>query len=311
MKHLTKKKIDELNDMAYQIRRMSLDMITYSQWGHIGGTFSQAEILACLYDHILRIVPDNPQWEDRDCFVLSKAHASPALYAALALKGFIDYDDIYTYCRIGGLEGHLDMLETPGVECSGGSLGLGLSYSAGVAYGLRLKEAFHRRVYCLLGDGELCEGQVWEAAMFAGHHKLDNLTAVVDYNKLMAKGFINELMALEPLADKWKAFGWNVIEVDGHDVEELCNAFHKVKYLESTGKPTCIIAHTVKGRGVEECEFNYKWHTHAPSVVKANAFLHELSCTYDKAKGNDLKSAANGGEGDLNYIIEEHEYEVR
>lgn len=282
MDYLKEEEIKYLDDMAYEIRFLTVETIACGGWGHIGGSFSAAEILSTLYFKVMNVDPKNPKKDNRDYFVLSKAHCSPALYSALALKGFFPVEQLYTYCRIGGLEGHLDMLGTPGLEMSGGSLGLGLSYSVGIAHALKMKEKFSQRVYCLIGDGESSEGQIWEAAMSAGHYKLDNLIAIVDYNKVMAKGFVSDEMSQEPIVDRWKSFGWNVIEVDGHDVIEIYQAFYRAKYLDVHGKPTCIIAHTVKGKGVEDCEFNYKWHTHAPSINKANEFLKELAARYNK-----------------------------
>ncbi|HHW47902.1 MAG TPA: transketolase, partial [Clostridiaceae bacterium] len=179
MKYLTDQEIRKLNDIAYEIRKLSVEMIACGQWGHIGGSFSLAEILAVLYFKTLHIDPSQPKMDNRDYFVLSKAHCSPALYAALALRGFFPIEKLYSYCRLGGLEGHLDALETPGLEASGGSLGMGLSYSVGIAYGLKLKEQFAPRVFCIIGDGELSEGQIWEAAMSASHYRLDNLIAII------------------------------------------------------------------------------------------------------------------------------------
>ena len=277
------KEIERLEDMAYQIRRLSLEMITYGRWGHIGGTFSIAEILACLYFHELKVDPGNPGWLQRDRFVLSKAHASPALYAALARRGFFPVEELYTYCELDGrLEGHTDMTCTPGLESSGGSLGQGLSIAVGMAIGFRFLENPHSRVYCLLGDGECNEGQVWEAAMSAAHYHLDNLIAIVDYNKVMAKGFVWDLMSIEPLAEKWRAFGWEVLQVDGHDVEALLQALHKARRVCVHGQPIVLIAHTVKGRGVDETEFNYKWHTHPPEPEVADVMLRELARNYGR-----------------------------
>lgn len=275
-------KVRELEEMAYQIRRLSVEMITYGRWGHIGGSFSMAEILAVLYFHIMRVDPENPDWEERDRLVLSKAHGSPGLYAALALRGFYPVDEIYTYCELGGLEGHTDLVRTPGLESSGGPLGLGLSIAVGMALALRFNENAIGRSFCILGDGETNEGNVWEAAMFASHYKLDNLIVVIDYNKVMAKGFVYDLMSIEPFVEKWEAFGWDVIEVDGHDVVELAQAFHRARWIMPRGKPIVIIAHTVKGQGVEMAEFNYKWHTHAPDPQTADRMLRELSQRYGR-----------------------------
>ncbi len=275
--------VDRLDALAYQIRRLSLEMICHGRWGHIGGAFSMAEILACLYFHEMAVDPANPAWPLRDRLILSKAHASPALYAALALKGFFPVEELYTYCEMGSrLEGHTDVTRTPGLECSGGSLGQGLSIAVGLALGFRYQENAYNRVYCLLGDGECQEGQVWEAAMSASHYHLDNLIAIIDYNKVMAKGFVWELMALEPLADKWRAFGWEVLEVDGHDVEAILQTLHTARNVAVHGRPIALIAHTVKGKGIAETEFNYQWHTHAPEPAKADALLRQLALNYGR-----------------------------
>ena len=279
---ISDEKICQIEEAAYQIRRLSVEMITYGRWGHIGGSLSMAEILAVLYFNHLQVDPLNPAWEERDRLVLSKAHGSPALYAALALKGYYPIEKIYTYCQLGGLEGHTDMTKTPGLESSGGPLGMGLSVAVGIALGLRFKENISARSYCILGDGESNEGNVWEAAMAAAHYHLDNLIAIVDYNKVMAKGFVWDLMSIEPYAEKWRAFGWEVIEVDGHDIEALDSALYQARWVLPRGKPIVVIAHTVKGRGVKQAEFNYKWHTHAPDPKTADAFLRELSHRYGR-----------------------------
>lgn len=300
---LSPDKIMQLEETAYQIRRLSLEMITYAKWGHIGGSFSMAEILALLYFHVMNIRPDQPDWEARDRLVLSKAHGSPALYAALALRGFYPVEQVYTYCELGGFEGHTDMSRTPGLESSGGPLGMGLSVAVGMALGMRFEENVRGRVFCILGDGETNEGNVWEAAMAAAHFHLDNLIAVVDYNKVMAKGFVWDEMAIEPFAEKWRAFGWDVIEADGHDLQALADAFHRARWVLPRGKPIVVIAHTIKGKGVEMAEFNYKWHTHAPDPGTADQMLKELARTYgypvegySKLDEPDLKESFYGGE---------------
>jgi len=273
--------LHKIENIAYEIRRLSTEMITTANWGHIGGSFSVAEILAVLYGAFANIDPNNPNMENRDYIVLSKAHASPALYSVLAIRGFISFDELNEYCMLNGIEGHLDV-STPGVESSGGSLGLGLSYCVGLALALKMKESFSQKVYCILGDGELNEGQVWEALMSVSHYGLDNLIIIVDYNKIMAKGFVKNQMSVMPIVDKFNAFGLKTIEADGHSISDLYDSLYRAKYIYSGEKPVCIIAHTVKGKGVEQCEFNYKWHTHAPTVNKANEFLNELSARYNK-----------------------------
>jgi transketolase len=282
MVHLGPEKLSLLEEKAYMIRRLSVEMITWGQWGHIGGAFSLAEILAVLYFHEMRTDPRNPKAEGRDRLVLSKAHGSPALYAALALAGFFPVERIYTYCEPGGLEGHTNPHGAPGVETAGGPLGMGLSVAVGMALGLRRKENPRSRVFCILGDGELAEGNVWEAAMSAAHYHLDNLVAVVDYNKVQAKGFVWDEMNIEPLADKWRSFGWNVIQLDGHDLEAVAEGFYRARWIEANGRPVCVIAHTVKGKGVERAEFNYKWHTHAPDPETADEMLRELARRYGR-----------------------------
>lgn len=277
MLRLSREQVKAFDLLAFRVRDLATRMIAAAQWGHIGGSYSLAEILAVLYGGFARVDPQNPGWDERDIVVMSKAHCSPALYAVLAATGFIDEAALASYCRIGGLEGHLNQPDTPGVEMSGGSLGIGLSYAAGVALALKKREQFQRRVYVLLGDGELSEGQIWEGAMFAAQYRLDNLIAVVDYNKVMAKGFVYEEIGQEPLCARLTAFGFTVLECDGHDVEELAQAFHRAKYVLVTGRPIAIVAHTVKGRGVARCEFDYRWHTHAPGVEKADEFLRELA----------------------------------
>ncbi len=296
-------KLALLEEQAYQIRRLSLEMIAYSQWGHIGGSFSMAEILSVLYFHEMKLDPARPNMESRDRLILSKAHGSPGLYAALALAGFMKREDIYKYCELGGLEGHTHIHSTPGIEASGGPLGMGLSVSVGMALGLRQKENPRSRVYCILGDGECNEGNVWEAAMSAAHYHLDNLIALVDYNKVMAKGMLWEMMSIEPFADKWKAFGWNVQEVDGHNMYELARSLHTAKWITANGKPNVIICHTVKGKGIEDAEFNYKWHTHAPAPAVADQMLREVSRNYGRQEEgysrlniNSSKETFYGGE---------------
>lgn len=280
MKKLSREKLRELEDKAFEIRRLSLEMIAASSWGHIGGSFSMAEIMSTLYFHAMEIDPKDPFKETRDRFILSKAHASPALYAALAARGFFPEEKIYEYCEIGGLEGHTHKLCAPGVEASGGPLGMGLSVAVGMALGLRQKENPRSRVFCLLGDGECNEGNVWEAAMAAAHYHLDNIIAIVDYNKVMAKGMMWQMMSVEPFREKWEAFGWNVHEIDGHDLEEIADALYQARWISANGKPNVILAHTVKGKGIERAEFNYKWHTHAPDPKTADEMMREVSRRY-------------------------------
>jgi len=272
----------QLNRAAYEIRRHATRIISMNRWGHIGGSYSLAEILAVLYGKAANVHPDGTASPVRDRIVLSKAHCSPALYAALFLYGFLPEEALYTYGQAGGLDGHIHRGNPAAVECSGGSLGLGLSYCAGLASALKLKENFQSRVYCLLGDGELNEGEIWEAALFAAQYRLDNLIVIVDNNRVMAKGATNENMRVMPVADKFESFGFCVQSCDGHQVEALWNAMYQARYVLNCAKPNVIVANTVKGRGVAECEFNYRWHTHAPDIDTANRFLRELADKWDE-----------------------------
>ena len=274
--------IEELNDKAYEIRVLALKSMAKGCVGHPGGSFSEAEVLAALYFHEMRLDPENPLWEGRDRFILSKAHACPSLYAALALRGFFAPEECLTYGSLNSrLQGHPDMRKTPGIEISGGSLGQGLSIACGMAWGLRKKGMFNH-VYCVIGDGECQEGQIWEAAMSASHYRLDNLTVVMDYNKVQAKSYTYEAIGIEPAAGRWEAFGWQTAEIDGHDMNEILQALYKARWINRTGKPTIIISHTVKGRGVDFMEFSPKWHTHAPTGETAEEALEKLAERYGK-----------------------------
>ncbi len=277
---LSRERIKELDFDAYRIRTMVLGMVAKSQWGHIGGSFSLAEILAVLYGHHVK---DGTKSAVRDRVVLSKAHCSPALYAALSITGQIPGEMLSRYCHLKGLDGHLERMQFPGIETSGGSLGIGLSTAVGMALALRMKGETATRVYCIVGDGELQEGQNWEAMMAAAQYRLDNLILIVDYNKVQAKGFIYEEIGLEPLEDKLKAFGLETMACDGHDIADIDRALHFARNRARSGRPGCVIAHTVKGKGVEEFEFNCAWHTHPPTQEQAQCFLEELARRYGYA----------------------------
>jgi transketolase len=267
--------IPELEKMAKQLRRHVVQMISTAGSGHPGGSLSAADIVAALYFKVMRHDPKNTQWADRDRFILSKGHAAPILYAALAECGYFPVEELSTLRKLGSrLQGHTDRTLTPGVEMSAGSLGQGLSFGIGVALAARLdKRDYH--VYVLLGDGECEEGQVWEAAMSAPHFRIDNLTAIVDHNGIQLDGRCCDIMALESLADKWRAFNWHVIEIDGHDMSQILSA------LEEAGKtklrPTVIIAHTVKGKGVSFMENNVSFHGKAPNAQETEIALKELA----------------------------------
>jgi transketolase len=267
--------IPELEKMAKQLRRHVITMIATAGSGHPGGSLSAADIVTALYFKVMRHDPKNPQWPDRDRFVLSKGHAAPILYAALAECGYFPVEELSTLRKLGSrLQGHTDRTLTPGVEMSVGSLGQGLSYGIGIALAGRL-DKLNYQVYVLLGDGECDEGQVWEAAMFAPHHKVDNLTAIVDHNDLQLDGRVCDIMGLEPLTDKWRAFNWHVLEINGHDMGEILKALKKARDIK--GKPTVIIAHTVKGKGVSFMEGNVDFHGKAPTAQETEIALKELA----------------------------------
>jgi len=264
----------ELKRVANVIRQDIISMLVTAKSGHPGGSLSAADIVATLFFNEMKINPQEPSWTDRDRFVLSKGHAAPVLYSALAEKGYFPKEELQGLRKTGHmLQGHPDMKKTPGVDMSTGSLGQGLSAANGMALAGKL-DGKDYRVYALLGDGEMAEGQVWEAAMAAAHYKLDNLTAILDCNGLQIDGKTDSVMSSAPLAQKWQAFCWHVIEVDGHDIDALLSAFAEAKTVK--GRPTMIIAKTVKGRGVSFMEDQAGWHGNAPSVEQADQALKEL-----------------------------------
>lgn len=265
---------EEVRVKALEMRRMIIEMLTEAGSGHPGGSLSATDIVASLFFHEMNVDAGEPKMADRDRFVLCKGHAAPALYSALALKGFFPREDVFTLRKLGShLQGHPDMKKLPGVDVSTGSLGQGLSMASGMALAGKLDHAPYR-VYAVLGDGELEEGQVWEGAMFAAHYKLDNLCAFVDNNGLQIDGNIDDVMSPNPIADKWRAFGWNVIEIDGHDIQEIFMALDKAKTVK--GQPTMIVAHTVKGKGVSFMENQAGWHGAAPKPEEKERALAEL-----------------------------------
>jgi transketolase len=267
--------LDELRAHALQIRRNVWRALHAAGSGHMGGSLSAADILAALYFHHLRLRPSEPDWADRDRFILSKGHANAALGAVLAQAGFIDdavLDQFYAYESLFGMHPDIKMA---GVEMSTGGLGHGLSIGLGVALGARLQNKGFRTIV-MLGDGELQEGSNWEAAMAASHQKAANLTAILDYNKVQQSGHVSEMLTLEPAPDKWRAFGWAVREIDGHDMDQIISALDELPYVED--KPSIIIAHTVKGKGVSFAEDTHLWHNNmVPDEVfeKAMAELGE------------------------------------
>lgn len=268
---------------AYKIRKHVIEAVYHPQAGHPGGSLSIADILSVLYFEKMNVSPDKVNDPDRDRFVLSKGHCSPALYGALAEKGFIPKEDIKTFRHIDSyLQGHPDMKGVPGVDMSTGSLGQGVSAACGMALAGKLDKKDYR-VYSILGDGETEEGQVWEAAMFAAHYNLDNLTIFVDFNGLQIDGDITKVMNPTPLDEKFEAFGWNVITIDAHDYDQIKNAIDKAK--ETKGKPTAVIAKSVKGKGVSFMENNPSWHGVAPNEEEYNKAMAELDAYLSELEG--------------------------
>lgn len=249
---------EEFDRLAAEFRYIITDIICRAGSGHLGGALSLVEIVITLYWRIMRVDPENPGWTDRDRLVMSKGHAGPVLYTALAYKGYLPVKELVTLNADGTrLPSHCDMLRTPGIDMTAGSLGQGLSAAVGMALGGKMdKKDF--RVFCIVGDGESDEGQIWEAGLFAGHHKLDNLIAVTDYNKLQIDGTTREILDLEPLADKWRAFNWEVMETDGHNWDDIYKTLNRA--IAMKGKPKMIIAHTVKAKG--HCLFENKPESH-------------------------------------------------
>jgi transketolase len=266
--------LDLLREHAKEVRREIVKMLTEAGTGHTGGSLSAADIVAALYFYKMRHRPEDPEWKERDRFVLSKGHAAPVLYAALALTGYFDRELLTTLRRIDSpLQGHPSSKMLRGVEISTGSLGQGLSIANGMAMGLRM-DGLDSRVYCLLGDGELQEGQVWEAAMTAVHYRIDNICAIVDNNGLQIDGFCCDVMKIEPITEKWKAFGWNVMDIDGHAMEQIVNALDEAERVK--GRPSVIVARTVKGKGVSFFEGKAEYHGIAPTKEEQDKALEEL-----------------------------------
>jgi transketolase len=270
---MTKNKIKELKKIANEIRRESLIIVHKAQSGHPGGSLSEADILSALYFYKLRIDPKKPDWKDRDRFVLSKGHASPAYYAALAMKGFFPKEELKTFRKINSrLQGHPE-LKTPGVDFAGGSLGQGVCFANGMAIAGKLDKKNYK-VYVLIGDGESQEGAVWEAAMAAAHHKLDNLVVILDKNQVQETGKTKDVMNIDPAPDKWKAFGFEVFNIDGHNMGQIVDALDKADSTKE--KPVMIIANTIKGKGVSFMELNHKFHGKAPNDEQFKQAMEEL-----------------------------------
>ena len=250
-------------------------MISNAQVGHPGGSLSVADILTVLYFYALNIDPKNPDWEERDRLVLSKGHGAAALYCTLAERGFFSKDTLLTFGKIDSiLQVHPDKIKVPGVDASTGALGQGFSIALGMALGARL-DGRKYWVYAILGDGEIQEGQVWEAAMCAAHYRVTNLITILDYNRVQLMGPVAEIMEISPVKEKWISFGWNVVEIDGHNISEIISSMEKVKKFKS--KPTIIIAHTIKGKGVSYMEGKSEWHGKPPCKEELKIAISELT----------------------------------
>lgn len=268
------KDIQALKEKATHLRKEIIKMTSAAGSGHPTSSFSAVEILTALYSYILRYNPKNPHWSDRDRFILSKGHGAPLLYAVLASSGYFSSEQLTTFRKMDSpLQGHPERHRLAGVEASTGSLGQGISIAIGMALAGKLDRKDYR-MYVLTGDGECDEGQVWEAALYAGNHALDNLTVIVDYNKLQQDGWVKEIQDLEPIADKWRAFKWHALEVNGHDFDQLDKAFTETQATK--GKPTVIIAHTIKGKGVSFMENQPKLHGVALKQEQVSPALKEL-----------------------------------
>jgi transketolase len=273
MMAIDEKKLQEIRHLAARMRRDIILMVGVGQPGHIGGSCSSAEIVATLYGWKMKHDPKNPKWEGRDRFLMSKGHAAIIQYAALAELGYFPTSQLPSLKKFGSmLQGHPDIHKTPGIEANTGSLGQGLSISCGMALALKLDKK-NNRVYCIMGDGEVAEGQVWEASMFAAAKKIDNLVAIIDYNQLQAMGAVKDRMDSNPIPEKWRSFGWHALEIDGHNVEQIVNALEEAESVK--GKPTAIVAHTVKGKGFTFSHNNPAFHNGAMTQAQYDLGLQE------------------------------------
>jgi transketolase len=271
---LREEKIKFLENKAFDVRETIIEMLLEAKSGHTAGPLGMADVFTAFYFHILNHDPKNPEWDERDRLILSNGHIVPVRYAVMAHAGYYDLAETKTLRKFGTrLQGHPEREILPGVETTSGPLGSGLSQAAGMAYGARI-DGKKFRTYCFMGDGELNSGNVWEAAMFAGKNRLSNLTALIDRNNIQINGMTEDVMPLEPLADKWRAFNWNVIDINGHNMEEIVDAVDRARAIYE--KPTVIIAHTIPGKGIKEIEFDFNWHGKPPNKEEAERFLKEL-----------------------------------
>lgn len=279
--------VTQIQQKANLMRQDMINMLCTAGSGHSAGSLGLTDIVASLYFNIMNIDPDNPTWEDRDIFMLSNGHTVPVQYAAMAESGFFEKDELLTLRKLGSrLQGHPERDRLPGLEHTSGPLGSGLSQAAGIAYSFQyLDDAKHRFVYVIMGDGELDEGNIWEAAMFAGKYKLSQLIAIIDRNNIQIDGNTEDVMPLEDLRGKWESFGWHVIEIDGHNIESIIDAVSMARAI--TNRPSVIIAHTIPGKGVDFMEYDYKWHGIAPNSEQAKEALKKLTTLDGKIQAGD------------------------
>ncbi|MES2135418.1 MAG: transketolase [Patescibacteria group bacterium] len=274
MSHLTDEQLTTLEAKAVDVRETIIRMLVSAKSGHTAGPLGMADIFTAFYFHILNHDPKNPDWEERDRLVLSNGHITPVRYSAMAHAGYFPVEECLTLRKLGSrLQGHPERDMLPGLETTSGPLGSGLSQAAGMAYVARM-DGKKWRVYCAVSDGEQQEGNIWEAVMFAGKNKLHNLTVIMDRNNIQIEGMTEDVMPLEPLADKYRAFNWHVIEIDGHNMAEIVNAVEEAKAIYE--KPTLILAHTIPGKGVKEIEFDYHWHGNPPKADQEESFIAQI-----------------------------------
>lgn len=283
MSHLHEEKLKELEIKANEIRQTLIEALINAGSGHTAGPLGMADIFTTFYFHILKHDPKNPEWEERDRLILSNGHIVPIRYATMAHAGYFPVEDVVNGLRKFGspYQGHPERERLLAMETTSGPLGSGLSQAAGMAYAARMdKKKFE--IYCFLSDGELDAGNTWEGVMFAGKSELNNLTVIIDRNNIQINGMTEDIMPLEPLREKWEAFNWHVLEIDGHNIEEIVDAVSEAKAIYE--KPVCIIAHTIPGKGIEEIEFDYKWHGKPPKPEEGEKFLKELRTLGGKIK---------------------------
>lgn len=287
MGYISEEKVTKLERQANEIRQTIIRMLLAAGSGHTAGPLGMTDIFTALYFHILNHDPNNPLWEERDRLILSNGHIVPVRYATMAHAGYFTLDEVMTLRKFGSrMQGHPERDRLPEMETTSGPLGSGLSQAAGIAYGARMDQK-HFRVYCAMSDAELQSGNIWEAAMFAGNNKLSNLTGIIDRNNIQINGMTEDIMPLEPLREKFEAFNWHVIDVDGHNIEGFCDAVEEAKAIFE--RPTMIIAHTIPGKGVHEIEFDFRWHGKPPKKEEAKEFLKELRSLKGNVKRHEYE----------------------